>query len=106
MKLVINGEERSLANVSSLTSLLKELGLKADRVAVELNRQIVPRGSWESTSLKEGDCLEIVQFVGGGSSADGGRDSVAILKLRTMVGFATLGNNGDAKLFMRWLRLR
>ena len=41
MKLIINGEERSFENVSSLTSLLENLGLKADRVAVELNREIV-----------------------------------------------------------------
>jgi thiamine biosynthesis protein ThiS len=66
MKLTINGEERSLENVSSLTSLLQQLGLKADRVAIELNREIVVRGIWDSTALKEGDRLEIVQFVGGG----------------------------------------
>ena len=58
-----------MENVSSLTCLLQQLGLKADRVAVELNREIVARGSWESTPLKEGDRLEIVQFVGGGSCA-------------------------------------
>jgi thiamine biosynthesis protein ThiS len=46
---------------------LRELGLKADRVAVELNREIAARGSWDSTQLKDGDRLEIVQFVGGGS---------------------------------------
>lgn len=67
MKLIINGEERSLENVSSLTSLLQQLGLKADRVAIELNREIAARGSWDSTQLKDGDRLEIVQFVGGGS---------------------------------------
>ena len=67
MKLIINGEEKSLENVSSLSSLLQTLGLKADRVAVELNREIVARGVWDSTSLKDGDRLEIVQFVGGGT---------------------------------------
>ncbi len=67
MKLTINGEERSLENVSSLTSLLQNLGLKADRVAVELNREIVARGAWDATSLKDGDRVEIVQFVGGGA---------------------------------------
>ena len=76
MKLIINGEERSLDNVSSLASLLKELGLKADRVAVELNREIVARGSWDSTSITEGDRLEIVQFVGGGSCAQCGTRSL------------------------------
>ena len=66
MKLIINGEEKSLENVSSVSSLLGILDLKADRVAIELNREIVARSVWESTSLKEGDRLEIVQFVGGG----------------------------------------
>jgi len=76
MKLIINGEERSFENVSSLISLLQILGLKADRVAVELNREIVARGVWDSTSLKDGDRLEIVQFVGGG--ADGGTRSPSV----------------------------
>ena len=67
MKLIINGEERSFENVSSLAALLQNLGLKADRVAVELNREIVARGVWDATPLKDGDRLEIVQFVGGGS---------------------------------------
>jgi len=40
--------------------------MKSDRVAVELNREIVPRDRWGDTSLKEGDRLEIVHFVGGG----------------------------------------
>jgi thiamine biosynthesis protein ThiS len=44
--------------------------MKADRVAVELNREIVPRTLWAETQLHEGDSLEIVHFVGGGSSAD------------------------------------
>jgi hypothetical protein len=45
------------------------MGLKSDRVAVELNRQIVPRDQWDKTSLSEGDRLEIVHFVGGGTVA-------------------------------------
>jgi len=47
--------------------LLEMLGMKADRVAVELNREIVPRDRWASTYLTEGDRLEVVHFVGGGS---------------------------------------
>jgi sulfur carrier protein len=71
MKLIINGEEKTVENVSSVSDLLRKLGLKADRVAVELNREIAARGSWDSTQLKDGDRLEIVQFVGGGCSAQG-----------------------------------
>ena len=66
MKLIINGEEKTLEKVSSVSDLLRELGLKADRVAVELNREIAARASWDSIQLKDGDRLEIVQFVGGG----------------------------------------
>ncbi len=65
MRLVINAEERELA-VSTLESLIAGLGMQADRVAVELNREIVPRARWSATTLQEGDRLEIVHFVGGG----------------------------------------
>ena len=69
MKLQINGEEREFADVSTpftLLALIESLGMKADRVAVELNRDIVPRNGWADTHLKEGDRLEVVHFVGGG----------------------------------------
>jgi thiamine biosynthesis protein ThiS len=66
MKLQINGEARDFTFPLSLASLLEQLGMKQDRVAVELNRNIVPREQWSDTSLGEGDRLEIVQFVGGG----------------------------------------
>jgi thiamine biosynthesis protein ThiS len=67
MKLQINGQSRDFAGISTLASLLEQLGMKADRVAVELNRGIVPRDQWNATNLAEGDQLEIVHFVGGGS---------------------------------------
>lgn len=69
MKLQINGEERdfdSPPETLTLAALVGILGMKADRVAVELNRDIVPRDRWESTELAEGDRLEVVHFVGGG----------------------------------------
>ncbi|HEV2115726.1 MAG TPA: sulfur carrier protein ThiS [Terriglobales bacterium] len=66
MKLQINGEEQELADGLTLAALLEELGMKADRVAVELNREIVRRDLWQQTHLQPGDRLEIVQFVGGG----------------------------------------
>jgi sulfur carrier protein len=65
MKLRLNGEERTSA-AATLAGLVEELGMKADRVAVELNREIVPRAKWEQTELNDGDELEIVHFVGGG----------------------------------------
>jgi thiamine biosynthesis protein ThiS len=66
MKLQINGEDRDFAAPLSLPALLELLGMKADRVAVELNRNIVPREQWANTALTDGDRLEIVHFVGGG----------------------------------------
>lgn len=66
MRLAINGEERDFASPLNLVSLIEQLQMKPDRVAVELNRSIAPRSTWESTNLSDGDRLEIVQFVGGG----------------------------------------
>ena len=69
MKLHINGEERvfdEAVQPFTLTALIESLGMKSDRVAVELNRDIVPRDRWAETNLKDGDKLEVVHFVGGG----------------------------------------
>jgi thiamine biosynthesis protein ThiS len=69
MKLHINGEERDFSGSApfTLAALVETLGMKADRVAVELNRDIVPRERWAGTTLRDGDRLEVVHFVGGGS---------------------------------------
>lgn len=66
MNLQINGESRDFESPLTLTVLIKKLGMKVDRVAVELNRDIVPRDRWDITTLNSGDQLEIVHFVGGG----------------------------------------
>ena len=66
MILTINGESRDFPDGVTLAALVAQLGMKADRVAVELNLEIVPRPQWESTVLENGDKLEIVHFVGGG----------------------------------------
>ena len=66
MHLFINGEEKIFAGPLSLAELIEQLGMKGDRVAVELNREIVARAQWAETQLKDGDRLEIVHFVGGG----------------------------------------
>jgi sulfur carrier protein len=66
LRLRINGETRELANGLSLLELIKELDLPADRIAVELNHNVVRRSEWASTKLKEDDQIEIVHFVGGG----------------------------------------
>jgi sulfur carrier protein len=71
MKLTINGRDRVFAELdtdSRLHHLVELLQLKADRVAVERNGEIVPRAQWVDTLVEDGDKLEVVQFVGGGSS--------------------------------------
>ena len=66
MRLIINGDGKDYTNVTTLEQLIAELGMKGDRVAVELNRDVVPRVQWGEMQLHEGDQLEIVHFVGGG----------------------------------------
>jgi sulfur carrier protein len=66
MTVVINGTERSFDDGLSLGALIEQLGLKPDRVAVELNQNLVPRNHWPATALHDGDRLEVVHFVGGG----------------------------------------
>lgn len=69
MKFQINGESKSFDRPLTLAALIDVLGMKSDRVAVELNLDIVPRDRWATTELDEGDQLEIVHFVGGGTGA-------------------------------------
>jgi len=79
MKLHINGEERSFDSPApfTLAALVDLLGMKSDRVAVELNRDIVPRDRWSATVLNDGDRLEVVQFVGGGRTGLPARNSLS-----------------------------
>jgi thiamine biosynthesis protein ThiS len=69
MTLQINGEKRALADGLLLSTLIEQMGMKADRVAVERNGEIVPRSRWAQTTLQDGDRLEIVHFVGGGTGS-------------------------------------
>jgi thiamine biosynthesis protein ThiS len=66
MRLIINGKDQTFDEQLTLTQLVEQLGMKGDRVAVELNREIVSRAQWPETQLNDGDHLEIVHFVGGG----------------------------------------
>lgn len=69
LTLVLNGNTRvfeALGSSSTLEDLVKDLGLKGDRIAVEHNGEIAPRQSWGEVSLSENDRLEVVHFVGGG----------------------------------------
>ena len=64
--MVINGDTRSVVQGTTVATLLVELGLGDRRVAVERNREVVPRAEHASTELADGDKLELVTFVGGG----------------------------------------
>ncbi len=66
MILTINGEAREFSSVSTLAELIAQLDMKPDRVAIELNHELVRRDRWPTTQLVNGDKLEIVHFVGGG----------------------------------------
>lgn len=66
MKLFLNGEATNAPDSITVEDLLRRLGAPTRGVAVERNREIVPRSLYGSTRLAEGDRVEIVQFVGGG----------------------------------------
>jgi sulfur carrier protein len=66
VQVIVNGEHKLIPERETILRLLETLELPPDRVAVELNREIVKRAQWESTELRDGAKLEIVQFVGGG----------------------------------------
>lgn len=64
--IIVNGEELEIDSGSSVAKLVEERGLDRSRVAVELNGEIIPRGTFDDTLLHDGDKVEIVHFVGGG----------------------------------------
>ena len=74
LKVTINGQPRefeALAEGAAVLDLIAELGLKGDRVALELNGEIAARTAWGKTTLADGDKIEVVHFVGGGSGLAG-----------------------------------
>jgi sulfur carrier protein len=66
MQLLVNGEPKSLSSPLSVTQLLDQLGLAGRRVAVEVNREIVPRSRHAQVQLKDDDHVEVVFAIGGG----------------------------------------
>ncbi len=66
MKLFLNGEETGAPDGVTVATFLDHLQMPRTGVAVERNREIVPKSLYEATRLAEGDRIEIVQFVGGG----------------------------------------
>jgi sulfur carrier protein len=66
MRIQLNGQDHELPGPVTLASLVERLGLDARKIAIERNLEIVPRSTYQSTMLDDGDRLEIVNFVGGG----------------------------------------
>jgi thiamine biosynthesis protein ThiS len=66
MRLTINGEERELPSLATITDLVAALELDTGKVAVERNLEIVPRSLHAQTAIADGDRIEIVHFIGGG----------------------------------------
>ena len=66
MQVIVNDEPRTLDAQATVADLVAALELGPRRIAVELNRTIVPRAEYAATRLRDGDTVEIIHFVGGG----------------------------------------
>lgn len=66
MRVTVNDEPREVAGGATVADLVVTLGLGPRRIAVEVNRAIVPRAEYGMTGLHDGDAVEIIHFVGGG----------------------------------------
>ncbi len=66
IRVFINGKENFLDSNINILSLLQQLNLKPERVAVEVNKNVIPKEDFEEYILRDGDKIEIVRFVGGG----------------------------------------
>ena len=77
MHVQVNGERRDCRAGSTVGDLLRELEIKTERVAVELNLEILDRKEFDHRGLKEGDRVEILSFIGGGASTGDVREREA-----------------------------
>jgi thiazole synthase len=93
MRLTINGEDRTIDTAATVADLLGELGITATKVAVERNLEIVPKTAYGDTALADGDKLEIVHFIGGGSSG-------ADLASADDAGFVVAGHKFKSRLIV------
>ena len=75
LRLTVNGEQRQASAGTTVAGLLQTMGIDPARVAVERNRDVVPRATWADAGLADGDKIEIVAFIGGGSGGGSGSGS-------------------------------
>ena len=66
VQVIVNDEPRTVADGATVAALVAELGLGPRRIAVEVNLAVVPRAAYDQTTLRDGDRVEIIHFVGGG----------------------------------------
>src|SRR3954466_12576751 len=107
LRLTVNGELRKADPGTTVAALLRSMGVDPARVAVERNRDVVPRATWAEAGLADGDKIEIVAFIGGGSGAGGSADADALVlggrrfKSRLLIGtgkYRTLDEGREAIL--------
>ncbi len=100
MNLTINGEKREYDRSLTIDELLKDLELDGQKVALERNLEIVPKSAYATTSLEDGDKLEIVHFIGGGSVQNEDPFEVAgrVFKSRLIVGTGKYQDFDETKL--------
>jgi sulfur carrier protein len=67
MQIQVNGESRQVREEINVTGLLQDLQLNVERVAVEINLEILDRRDFDARILEEGDRIEIMSFIGGGN---------------------------------------
>lgn len=67
MHIQVNGDSRNVREEINVTGLLQDLQLNVERVAVEINLEILDKGEFDARILQEGDRVEIMSFIGGGA---------------------------------------
>jgi thiazole synthase len=105
LRLTVNGELRKTDPGTTVAALLRSMGIDPARVAVERNRDVVPRATWADAGLADGDKIEIVAFIGGGSGAGADEDPLVLggrkFKSRLLIGtgkYRTLEEGREAIL--------
>ena len=66
MEIIVNGETKKIENELNLRELLEKLDLPDERIAIELNKEVVRKKDWETVTIADRDKIEIIHFVGGG----------------------------------------
>ena len=66
MKIIVNGETKEIPGNLNLTGLLEHLSMPDERIAIELNKEVIRKKDWETIKINDADKVEIIHFVGGG----------------------------------------